>query len=112
MMLKNKHIVLMFSGSILLLVSSALVGLVGLPQEPGGPLIIRFDVASNEAELLGGVGTFFGLLGAVIFMVVLNFILALEVYNREKFLSYAIGATTLLITLLFLVASMNIAGIN
>ena len=102
----------MFGGSILLLIVSALIGLVGLPQEPGGSLIIRFDAASNEAGLLGGAGTFFGLLGTVIFMTVLNFVLALEVYNREKFLAYAIGATTLLITLLFLVASINIAGIN
>jgi len=111
-MLKNKHIILMFGGSVLLLIISALTGLVGLPQEPGGSLIIRFDAASHEAGLLGGTGTFFGLLGTVVFMVVLNFILSLEVYNREKFLSYAIGATTLLITLLFLIASINIAGIN
>jgi len=111
-MLKNKHITLMFGGSALLLVASAIIGLVGLPQEAGGPLIIRFDAASNEAGLLGGQGTFFGLLGTVVFMVALNFFLALEVYKREKFLSYAIGATTLLITLLFLVASISIAGIN
>ena len=62
MMIKNKHIILMFGGSILLLIASALVGLVGLPQEPGGSLIIRFDVASNEAGLLGGSGTFFACL--------------------------------------------------
>src|SRR3990167_3343161 len=101
-MLRNKLIVLMFGGGVLLLVASALIGLVGLPQEPGGSLIIRFDPVKNEA----------GLLGTVAFIIILNFVLALEVYNREKFLSYAIGAVTLLITLLFLVASVNIAGIN
>ncbi|OGY57747.1 MAG: hypothetical protein A3C03_00030 [Candidatus Colwellbacteria bacterium RIFCSPHIGHO2_02_FULL_45_17] len=111
-MLRNKLIVLMFGGGVLLLVASALIGLVGLPQEPGGSLIIRFDPVKNEAGLLGGSGTFFGLLGTVAFIIILNFVLALEVYNREKFLSYAIGAVTLLITLLFLVASVNIAGIN
>ena len=111
-MIRNKFIVLMFSGSILLLIASAIVGLVGLPQEPGGPLIIRFDVASHEAGLLGDSGTFFGVLGTIVFMAVLNFILALEVYGREKFLSYAIGATTLLITVLFLIASINITSIN
>jgi len=110
--IRNKFIVLMFSGSILLLVASAIVGFVGLPQEPGGPFIIRFDVASHEAGLLGGSGTFFGVLGIIVFMVALNFMLALEVYNREKFLSYAIGATTLLITTLFLIASINITSIN
>lgn len=96
----------------MLLVASAVIGLVGLPQEAGGPLIIRFDTVTNEAQLLGGQGTFYGLLGTVIFMLGLNLFLALEVYKREKFLSYAIGATTVLITLLFLVASVNIAEIN
>ena len=102
----------MFGGAILLLIASAIIGLVGLPQDAGGPLIIRFDASSNEAGLLGDAGTFFGLFGTVVFMVILNFILALEVYSREKFLSYAIGATTVLITFLFLIASINIAGIN
>jgi hypothetical protein len=48
----------------------------------------------------------------VLFMSVLNFVLALEIYDRERFLSYAISATTLVITLLFLIASINIAAIN
>jgi len=112
MMLKNKHLMLMFGASALLLIASAIIGLVGLPQEAGGPLIIRFDPATDEAGLLGGQGTFFGLLGTVVFILLLNFFLALEVYKREKFLSYAIGATTVLITLLFLIASVNIANIN
>jgi len=111
-MLKNRFIVLMFGGSVLLIIASSIIGLVGLPQEPGGPLIIKFDPATNEADLLGDSGTFFGVLGTIVFIAVLNFILALEVYNREKFLSYAIGATTLLISLLFLVASINITNIN
>ena len=83
-----------------------------MPQEPGGPLIIRFDAVSQEAGLLGDSGTFFGVLGTIVFMVALNFLLALEVFGREKFLSYAIGATTLLITSLFLIASINITSIN
>ncbi len=111
-MLRNKHILLMFGGSVLLLIASSIIGLVGLPQEPGGQLIIRLSAATNEPGLLGGQGTFFGLLGTVAFIAALNFFLALEVYGREKFLSYAIGAATVLISGLFLIASINIAGIN
>ena len=96
----------------MLIIFSALVGFVGLPQEPGGALIIRFDTLSDQASLLGGTGTFFGVLGIVLFIVGLNFVLALEVYDREKFLSYAISAATLLITTLFLIASINIALLN
>jgi len=111
-MIKNRFIALMFGGSALLLIASSVIGLVGLPQEPGGPLILRFNISTNEADLIGNAGTFFGVLGTVLFIAVLNFILALEVYKREKFLSYAIGAVTLLITILFLVASINITGVN
>lgn len=111
-MIKNRLIVGLFGGSALLLIISAIVGFVGLPQEPGGPLIIRYDAPADQAVLLGGAGTFFGVLGVVAFMAVLNFILALEMYGRERFLSYAISATTLLITLLFLIASINIAALN
>ncbi len=111
-MIKNRLIVGLFGGSVFFLIISALVGLVGLPQNPGGPLIIRYDMPADQAVLLGGTGMFFGVLGVVAFMVMLNFILALEMYGREKFLSYAISATTLLITLLLLIASINIASIN
>ncbi len=111
-MFRNKKILLMFGSGALLLIMSSIIGLVGLPQEAGGPLIIRFDTTSNEAGLLGGQGTFFGLIGTVAFIVALNVFLALEVYKREKFLSYAIAATTVLITVLTLVASINISWIN
>ena len=111
-MIKNRLIIGLFGGSVFLLIVSAIVGFVGLPQNPGGPLIIRYDTSADQAVLLGGTGTFFGVLGVVAFMAVLNFVLALEMYEREKFLSYAISATTLLITLLFLIASINIATLN
>jgi hypothetical protein len=111
-MIKNKLIMAFFAGSALLLIVSAIIGLVGLPQEPGGALIIKFDSVSSEAGLLGGAGTFYGVWAVAFFISVLNFVLALEVYKREKFLSYAISSTTLVITLLFLIASINIASIN
>lgn len=111
-MIKNGLIVGLFSLSALLIIISAFVGVVGLPQDPGGPLIIRFDVPADKVGLLGGTATFFGILGVVVFMAVLNFILALEMYQRERFLSYAISAATVVITLLFLAASINIVAIN
>lgn len=111
-MIKNKLIISFFAGSAFLLIVSAVIGFVGLPQNPGGPLIIRYDTPADQAALLGGTGTFFGVLGVVVFMAALNFILALEMYGRERFLSYAISATTLIITFLFLIASINIAALN
>ena len=55
-MIKNKLIMAFFAGSALLLIISAIIGLAGLPQEPGGPFIIRFDAMENQAGLLGGTG--------------------------------------------------------
>lgn len=111
-MLKNKFIVSMFAFSALLVALSAVVGFIGLPQEPGGPLIIRFDASSNQAGLLGGRGLFLSLSGIATFIVLMNFVLALEIYKRDRFLSNAIGATTLVVAALFLMASINIAAIN
>ena len=111
-MIKNKIIVALFTGSLLLLIISALVGFVGLPQEAGGPLIIKFDTSEDQVALLGGVGTFFGLLGVAVVMVIVNFALALEMYKKERFLSYALATGALALSGLFLVASVTITATN
>lgn len=111
-MMRNKAILTLFGGSVLLLLVAALVGFVGLPQEPGGLLVFRFDAASDRVALLGGIGNFFGLLGVAAVIVALNFFLALEVYGRERFLSYVFAAGTLAISILFLVVAVTITAAN
>ena len=111
-MIRNKLIISLFGGSLLLLIISALIGFTGLPQEAGGPLIIRFDTTGNQIAILGGVGTFFGLLGVAAAIIIINFILAMEVYDKERFLSYILASSTLAITLLFLVVAYTITAAN
>ena len=110
-MLKNKIIVTFFGLSIALLFVSALVGSIGLPSSQG-PLIIRFDKFAQEANLIGGFRTVFGFGVTVSFIVLVNFLLAWEIYYRERFLSYIIAAATLIISFLFLVAVAGIVAVN
>ncbi len=111
-MIKDKKIQLAFSGSLLLLITSAIVGFVGLPRYAGGPLVIRFDTLADEVTLLGGIGTFYGVLGVVVAMFVINFFLAFVIYKRERFLSYILAFGTLFLSLLFLAVVFTITAIN
>jgi fucose permease len=111
-MRSNKIINLFFGLSLVLLFIAAWVGGLGLPKEAGGPLIISFNKADNQARLIGGWGTFFALWGVVAFITAINFLLARAVYRREKFMSYITAAATAVITFLFLIAAVTIAAIN
>ena len=110
-MLKNKIVVTLFGLSIALLFISALVGSIGLPGSQG-PLVIRFDKFADKVNLIGGFRTVFGLGVVVSFMVLVNFLLAREIYERERFLSYIFAAATLIISLLFLIAVSGIVAMN
>jgi len=110
-MLRNKIILVLFGLSIALLFVSALVGSTGLPGSQG-PLIIRFDKFAHEANLIGDFRTVFGFGATVSFIVLVNFLLAREIYYRERFLSYIIAAATLIISLLFLIAVSGIVAVN
>ncbi len=110
-MLKNKFIITFFGLSVALLFVSALVGGIGLPGSQG-PLILRFDKFAGEANLIGGFRTVFSLGVVTSFIVLINFLLAREIYNRERFLSYIIAAVTFIISLFFLMAISGIVAVN
>ncbi len=110
-MIKNKIIVIFFGLSVILLFISALVGGIGLPGSQG-PLILRFNKFAAEANLIGDLRTVFSMGLVVAFIVLINFLLAWEVYHRERFLSYIFAAATLIVSLLFLIAVSGIAAVN
>ena len=110
-MLKNRIILTFFGLSAALLFISALVGSIGLPGSQG-PLIIRFDKFAHEADLIGDFRTVFAFGITVSFMVLVNFLLAREIYYRERFLSYIIAAATLIVSFLFLIAVSGIVAVN
>jgi len=111
-MTKNRTILALFGMSFLLLIISAITGYTGLPQDASGPLVFRFDPAAGEIGLLGGVGTFFAVLGIVMLLALVNFVLALEMYGRKEFLSYVIAAATLVMAFFFFIATSTITSIN
>jgi len=110
-MLKDRVIIAFFGLSISLLFISALVGGIGLPASYGS-LVIRFDKFANEVNLIGDFRTIFGLGVVTSFMVLINLLLAREIYHRERFLSYIIAAATLITSLLFLVVVSGIVAMN
>jgi hypothetical protein len=110
-MLKNKIVITLFGLSIALLFISALVGAIGLPGSQG-PLVIRFDKFADEVNLIGDFRTVFGLGVVVSFMVLVNFLLARAIYERERFLSYIFAVATLIISFLFLIAVSGIVAVN
>ncbi|HEY4498098.1 MAG TPA: hypothetical protein VJA63_00465 [Candidatus Paceibacterota bacterium] len=111
-MVKDRLILFFFLSSFLFITLAGLVGYVGLPQNPGGPLIIKLNRSSDQIDLAGGVGTFFGVLGVVFTMFLINLFLAWQIYQRDRFFSYVIGAGTLVVSLLFLIVSGVIATLN
>ena len=110
-MLKDKVIVISFGLSVALLFVSALVGAIGLP-ESHGPLVIRFNQFIEEANLVGDFRTVFGLGLVTSFVIVINFLLAWEIYARERLLSYIFASAALIVSMLFLIAVSGIAAVN
>ncbi|MBI2011025.1 MAG: hypothetical protein HYS89_02225 [Candidatus Colwellbacteria bacterium] len=111
-MAKDRLIIFFFLTSFIFIAIASLVGYIGLPQDPGGPLIIKLNRLSDEIDLAGGVGTFFGVLGIALTMYLINFFLAWQIYHRDRFFSYIIGVGTLVVSLLFLIVAGVIATLN
>lgn len=94
-----------------MVVLSVFVALLGLPTG-AGDVIIRFDNYHNEVLWAGSIGLFFGVIGVIVVMVLLNLFLARHIYEKERFLAYVLAAGTATVTFLFLVATLGIAFIN
>jgi hypothetical protein len=110
-MIRDKFIIYTFGASIVLLLISGLVAFVGLPTGSGN-LILRFDNFHNSVIWAGSIGIFYGILGVIVAVAVINFALAKHIYEKEKFLSYILAVGTGVITLLFLIATGSLAFIN
>jgi hypothetical protein len=110
-MLRDKFIIYIFGVSIALLLVSGLVAFVGLPTGSGN-LILRFDNFHNAVIWAGSIGVFYGILGVMIAIAVINFALAKHIYEKEKFLSYMLAVGTGVVTFLFLIATGSLAFIN
>ena len=110
-MIKSKKIMTLFGVSALLLLVGALGGISSLPAV-AEPLIIKFSPLGEDLNLLGGQGTFLGILGIMISILITNFLLAWHLFKKDRFLSYMLATATLITSSMFLLAVSAIISIN
>lgn len=110
-MIKDKIIVYPFAISAILLLLSGLVAIAALPVD-SGDIIIRFDNYHNEVLWAGSIGTFLGVVAVALAVVVVNFMLAQQIYSKERFIAYLLGAGSLVISTLFVIATFAVTLIN
>ncbi|PIR98527.1 MAG: hypothetical protein COT88_01145 [Candidatus Colwellbacteria bacterium CG10_big_fil_rev_8_21_14_0_10_41_28] len=110
-MFKDKIILSLFVGSILLIILSSIVISLGLPVGTGA-LIIRFDNYHNQVDLVGGLSVLGLILGLMIAILVINLFLSHQVYERDKTISYIIALGNLVVSIFFFFASIAITLIN
>lgn len=110
-MIKSKKIMSLFGASAIVLIFSGVLGLITIPGG-AGTLIIKFGSISEGPDLLGSKGIFIGLLGIMLVILAINFILALDIFPKDNFLSYTLATTTLIVSLIFLLVVSIISSIN
>ena len=110
-MKRDKLILTFFGLSGFMILLSGIAALLAIPSD-AGDIIIRFDNYHNEVVWAGSLGLFFGVIGTMLLVVILNLILVRHIYDKERFLAYLLSAGTTAITFLFLVATLGIAFIN
>lgn len=110
-MIKDKIVLGSFIFSGLMLLSSFLVAVLGLPMGTGD-IIIRFDNYHNEVVWAGSFALFLGVILAAGILVLINLFLVNHIYERERFLAYLLSTGTAAVALLFLVATVAITLIN
>lgn len=109
-MLKNRMAVSFFGLSLILILLSAVIFALGL-EGAKGDLILSFDYDGN-IKWSGNFMTL-GVIWAIAFIVVLiNFLIANEIYNRDRFFSYLLGAGSIFFSSLFLIFSWLVVSIN
>lgn len=74
-------------------------------------VILNWDVYKG-VNILGDTGKVFGIFGLGVFVISLNFGLALYLYNRERFLSYLFSFASIIFSILILIASAALVYFN
>lgn len=96
--------------SAVLAVSAFAVLFVGL-GESGNLLILHFDIFKG-INFLGSRGQLFGVFGSVLFIAVLNFVLASVFYKRNRFLAHLFAWADVFLLGLILIYFIAIISVN
>ncbi|NCN53174.1 hypothetical protein GW950_01780 [Candidatus Wolfebacteria bacterium] len=108
--IKNKYTSSLFALSLVILVSAFFITQLNL-FESSNLLIIHLDVFTG-ADFFGTYNDVLGILGVAAIIWLINLILANEFYLKERFLSYLLSFSTLVFTVLILLAVNVIISIN
>lgn len=108
--LKDKSIVFPFLASFVLLIFSFSFVYVNL-VDVSNLLIIHFD-AYRGADFFGEKGDIFNILLLGLAVLVLNGLLAGELYFRERFLAYVLAFGSVLFSLLIFIGIVAIISVN
>ncbi len=109
-MLRNPIISTLFGLSIILTFIAALVASLGL-YGIEGPFIIHFNYL-GEVDFIGGSENARNIIITTGIIICTNLILAFRLYNREKFLAYALSGASFLVSLFALTAAYLISSVN
>lgn len=108
--LKNKNFAIIFGLSLGILILTALVVYLRL-AEIASPLIVHFDVYKG-IDFLGNRLDIFNILIVALVVLLINFILAVFIFDRQRFLSFVFAYVSLAISTLILIAISVIISIN
>jgi hypothetical protein len=109
-MLKDLKIIVLFGTSLAFLVFAILfmsIRFYGMSSL----VILHFDSA-GRADLTGEIGNVFNIIGINIAIVLLNLILSLKLYKKDKIFAYVLTSISLIISLITLTAVYLISIIN
>ncbi len=109
-MLRDRVILSFFGLSAALVILSILFIFLGLGRT-SGELILSFD-SEGKIKFIGNFWTAIAIFMVALGILLINFALASEVYNRERFLSYILGAGSLFFSILVLILSWFIVSVN
>ena len=108
--IKDKYIRVVEGLSLLILLLAAAIFYLKLGQT-ATPLIIHFE-ADKGVDFLAGRLQIFGILISGLTIILINLFLADFLYFRERFLSYILSFTGLLVSVLILIAIAVIISVN
>ncbi len=107
---KNKNFVIIFGLSLGLLILTALAVYLKV-AEIATPLIVHFDIYEG-IDFLGNRIDIFNILIITLIILLINFILAVFFFDRQRFLSFVFAYVSLAISILILIAISVIISIN
>ncbi|MBN2198183.1 hypothetical protein JW698_03310 [Candidatus Wolfebacteria bacterium] len=108
--IKDKYLCIVGVISILILFLTGVISYLSV-DSINSPLIIHFNIYKG-VDFLGNWFDILGILIVALVMISINFFLSDFLYNRERFLSYIFGFTSLLISILILIIISVIININ